>query len=157
MEQVTEYGSIEREVFIDAGPDVVFDVVSRPEHIREWWSAETAVEPAVGAAGALTWRDDATGRVDVVSITVVEVDRPHRFVFRWVHPEGETAAAGNSLLVTFELTPQGTGTLLRMSETGFRELGWEVAVLEEAYRDHVQGWEFYLPRIATRAAVVGAA
>ena len=38
---------------------------------------------------------------------------------------------GNSLLVTFELTSQGDGTRLRMTETGFREMGWEVAVLEQ--------------------------
>ena len=44
---------------------------------------------------------------------------------------------GNSLLVTFELTARGGGTLLRMTETGFREMGWEVAVLEEQYQDHV--------------------
>jgi len=146
-----EHGSIERELFIDASPDVVFEVVSRPEHIREWWGAETDVQPDAGSTGTLTWRDDASGRVDVVSITVVEVDRPRRFVFRWVQPSGEEATAANSLLVTFELTPSGSGTLLRMSETGFREVGWEVAVLEEAYRDHVSGWDHYLPRIAARA------
>ena len=38
------------------------------------------------------------------------------------------------------------------TETGFRELGWDIAVLEEAYQEHVTGWEFYLPRIAERAA-----
>ena len=154
MDQHVEHGSIERALFIEAAPDVVFEVVSRPEHIREWWGAETAVEPAAGSTGSLTWRDDATGRVDVVSITIVEVDRPHRFVFRWVQPSGEEATEANSLLVTFDLTPSGSGTMLRMTETGFREVGWEVAVLEEAYRDHVSGWDHYLPRIATRASSV---
>ena len=154
MGQATEHGSIERELFIEASPDVVFEVVSRPEHIREWWDAETAVEPEAGSAGSLTWRDDASGRVDVVSITIVEVDRPHRFVFRWVHPSGEEATAANSLLVTFALTPSGSGTLLRMTETGFREVGWDVAALEEAYRDHVSGWDHFLPRIAARATSV---
>ena len=28
-----EYGSIEREIHVDASPEVVFEVVSRPEHI----------------------------------------------------------------------------------------------------------------------------
>lgn len=32
-----------------------------------------------------------------------------------------------------------------------RERGWAVAVLEEAYQDHVTGWDYYLPRIAERA------
>ena len=53
--------------------------------------------------------------------------------------------------MTFELSPSGAGTVLRLTETGFRERGWEIAVLEEAYQDHVTGWDFYLPRIAERA------
>ena len=38
-----EYGSIEREIHVDASPEVVFEVVSRPEHIAQWWTdARTA-------------------------------------------------------------------------------------------------------------------
>jgi uncharacterized protein YndB with AHSA1/START domain len=147
----SDYGSIEREVHVDASPDVVFDVISRPEHIREWWSANTALEPAVGSSGELTWRDEQSGRVDVAAITVVEVDRPRRFAFRWTH-EGGPATSTNSLLVTFTLTPSGSGTILHLLETGFRQRGWDLAVLEHTYQDHVTGWEFLLPRIAARAA-----
>ena len=71
-----EYGTIEREVHIDASPEVVFDVISSPEHIREWWSAETEIEPVAGSTSELTWRDEASGRVDVVPITVVDVRPP---------------------------------------------------------------------------------
>ena len=39
-----------------------------------------------------------------------------------------------------------------MTESGFREMGWEVAVLEEQYRDHVQGWDHFLPRLVDYAA-----
>jgi uncharacterized protein YndB with AHSA1/START domain len=143
-----EFGTIEREVHIDASPEVVFDVISRPEHIRDWWSADTEIEPVAGSTGELTWRDEVSGRVDAVPITVVTAEPPHRFAFRWTQAPGEPPTASNSLLVTFELSPSGTGTVLRLTETGFRERGWEIAVLEEAYREHVAGWEFYLPRIA---------
>ena len=87
-----------------------------------------------------------------MALSVLEVRPPRTFTFRWTHSVGETAAPGNSLLVTFELTPSGAGTRLRMTETGFREMGWEAAVLEEQYRDHVTGWDFYLPRIAPYVA-----
>jgi uncharacterized protein YndB with AHSA1/START domain len=146
-----EHGTIEREVHIEAPPEVVFDVISRPEHIRDWWSAETAIEPVAGSTGELTWRDEASGRVDVVPITVVDAQPPHRFSFRWTQGPGEVATPSNSLLVTFELSPSGTGTVLRLTETGFRERGWEIAALEEAYQDHVTGWDFYVPRIVERA------
>jgi uncharacterized protein YndB with AHSA1/START domain len=146
-----ESGTIEREVHIEASPEVVFDVITSPEHIRAWWSAETEIEPVVDSTSELTWRDEASGRVDVVPITVIDVQPPHRFSFRWTHGSGETPTPSNSLLVTFELSPSGTGTRLRLTETGFRERGWDIAVLEEAYQDHVTGWDFYLPRIAERA------
>lgn len=143
-----EYGTIEREVHIAASPEVVFDVISRPEHIRDWWSADTEIEPVSGSTSALTWRDEATGRVDVVPITVIDVQPHHLFSFRWTHGADETPTASNSFLVTFELAPTSDGTVLRMTESGFRERGWEIAQLEEAYHDHVSGWDFYLPRIA---------
>jgi hypothetical protein len=54
--------------------------------------------------------------------------------------------------VTFELVPSGDGTMLRLTETGFRERGWEVAVLEEAYRDHGAGWDTFLPRLGEYVA-----
>jgi uncharacterized protein YndB with AHSA1/START domain len=84
----------------------------------------------------------------VVPITVVDVRPPHVFSFRWTHESGAAPTSSNSLLVTFELSPSGAGTTLRLTETGFRERGWEIAQLEEAYNDHVSGWDFYLPRIA---------
>ena len=152
-----EYASIDREIHIDAPPAVVYDVISRPEHIRDWWDAETELEPVAGATGELVWGDAGEPRANVVPITVVVADPPRVFTFRWTHPAGESAGDGNSLLVTFELVPSGEGTLLRLTETGFRERGWEVAELEHAYGDHVSGWDHFLPRIQARAAQVVAA
>jgi hypothetical protein len=77
---------------------------------------------------------------------------PRTFSFRWTHPADEPAVAGNSLFVTFDLTPSGSGTLLKMTESGFREMGWDVALLEQQYNDHVTGWDFYLPRLVSYVA-----
>lgn len=146
-----EYASIEREVHIDAPPEVVFEVISQPEHVRDWWYAESDVQPVAGATGELVWADGENPRANVVPMTVVVVEPPHVFTFRWTHPAGESPIDGNSLLVTFELVPVGEGTLLRLTETGFRARGWEAAVLEEQYRGHVEGWDRFVPRIAAQA------
>ena len=106
------------------------------------------VEPTPGFEGELVFGDREAGTAQIPRITVVEADAPRLFSFRWVYPEGESASASNSLLVTFELTPADGGTRVRMTETGFREKGWEVAVLEEAYRDHESGWDHFVPRLA---------
>ena len=141
-----EFGTIERTIHIDASPEIVFEVVSRPEHLREWWPDEARYEPIPGSEGEIVFGDPEAGG-KVASFTVVDVQPPRTFSFRWTHPAGEVAAEGNSLLVTFELTPSGGGTLLMMTETGFREMGWEIAVLEQQYHEHVTGWDFYLPRL----------
>ncbi|MEU4172106.1 SRPBCC domain-containing protein [Streptomyces sp. NPDC026665] len=146
-----EYGSIERELYVDAPPQVVFDVLTEPEHIRDWWSAENDFEATPGRPGSLTWTDESSGTRKSAPFTVVESDPPHTLSFRWTYDEGETAAPGNSLLVTFELVPSGEGTTLRFRESGYRERGWEAAVLKAHYNDHRQGWDFYLPRLAATA------
>jgi uncharacterized protein YndB with AHSA1/START domain len=143
-----EYGTIEREFHIDAPPEVVFDVISSPVHIREWWDAETDIELVSGATGELVWADEATDRAHVSPITVVDAQPPRLFSFRWVYPDDAAAAPDNSLLVTFRLAASDRGTVVRMTEAGFREKGWEIAVLEEQYNEHVTGWDLFLPRMA---------
>jgi uncharacterized protein YndB with AHSA1/START domain len=137
-----EIGTIEREIFVEAAPEIVFDVVSKPEHVKQWWPDDARYETSPGSTGEISFGDNAVG------FTVVEAQPPRTFSFRWTQPAGTEAAAGNSLLVTFDLTPSGNGTLIRMTETGFREMGWETAVLEEQYQNHIKGWDHFLPRIA---------
>ena len=150
-----ELGTIERELYVEATPAVVFEVVSDPAHVKQWWSDDARYETVVGSEGEILFADADGGKVE--AFTVVEMQPPTRFSFRWTHPAGEEAVERNSLLVTFELTPSGDGTVLRMTESGFREMGWEVAVLEQQYQEHVTGWEFFLPRLAPYVAGLGLA
>jgi uncharacterized protein YndB with AHSA1/START domain len=140
-----EHGSIERELHIDASPEVVYDVVSSPEHIREWWGADSDFDAVTGGVGELVWGDETTPRAHVTPFTVMEADPPRRFAFRWIV---DPAIPDKTLLVTFELAPAGEGTTLRLTETGFREMGWEAAVLEAQYQEHVQGWDLHLGHLA---------
>ena len=148
-----EYGTIEREIHIDATPEVVFEVVSSPDHLKQWWPDDARFEPTPGSVGEIVFGDPQAGGA-VETVTVVEASPPSTFSFRWVSPAGEPASEGNSLLVTFDLTPSDGGTLLRMTETGFREMGWEAAVLEQVYREHVTGWDYFIPRLAPYVATL---
>ena len=149
-----EYGTIDREIHIDASPATVFDVITSPEHLKEWWPDEAVIDPTPGATGEFVFGDRASADAQIPQVAVVDAVPPRLFSFRWTHAEGEEAREGNSLLVTFELTPDGGGTRLRMTETGFREMGWEVTTLEEQYRDHADGWDYFLPRLVTYAPTV---
>ena len=86
-----EYGTIEREIQIDASPATVFEVITSPEHLREWWPDEAVLEPVPGARGELVFGDRASGTAQIPQVTVVEVEPPRRFSFRWIHPAVEEA------------------------------------------------------------------
>jgi uncharacterized protein YndB with AHSA1/START domain len=155
MDTSTEYGTIEREIHVEAAPEVVFDVVSSPEHLREWWPDEAEYPVVAGGEGRIGFGDLSRDGV-WVRFTVVDAMPPRLFSFRWTHEEGETAGPGNSLLVVFELEPAGSGTRLRMTESGFRERGWDEAKVAAEYADHVTGWDHYLPRLAPYVATLEA-
>ncbi len=150
----TELGSIERELYIDASPDVVYQVISDPAHITQGWPDDAGFEAVAGSEGSISFGDCSQGGKRM-GLSVVEAQPPTTFTFRWTHDPDETARPGNSLLVTFELEAAGTGTLVKFRETGFREMGWEAAVLEATYLDHTSGWDHFLPRLVRYAASVG--
>ena len=145
-----DYGTLERELHIDASPEVVFDVVSNPAHVREWWPDEADYPATPGGAGHISFGEN------VMQFQVVDAEPYRLFSFRWTHEEGQEPAKDNSMLVVFELEPSGTGTHLRMTETGFRERGWDEAKVVADYSDHVSGWDSFLPRLAAYAPKVGA-
>jgi uncharacterized protein YndB with AHSA1/START domain len=152
-----EYGVIEKQIHVDAPPDIVYAVVSEPEHIAQWWSDVADFEPTPGRTGVLAWDAKAHTRPTRVNITVVATVPNERFAFRWVHPDGVAATSQNSMLVTFVLVPDGEGTLLTVTEEGMREQGWEAAALEEYYTSHDDGWTRHLTSLATYAAKLAAA
>lgn len=142
-----EHGTIEREIHVKASAEVVFEVITSPEHLKEWWPDDVELDPVPGAIGKLTFGDPSSPDAQTPEVTVVAAEPPRLFSFRWVYPEDEVASPTNSLLVTFEITPDANGCRVRMTETGFREQGWEIAVLEQAYQEHVDGWNHFIPRL----------
>ena len=146
----SEYASIEREVYIDASPDIVFQVVSAPEHIREWWTSAADFEPDPGGSGWLAFGDPEAGGKRV-EFSVADAVPNRLFSFRWDFASGERAVAGNSNLVTFELIPEGSGTRLRFTEVGFTDRGWDEAEVKETHVDHTSGWDHFLPKLVRYA------
>jgi uncharacterized protein YndB with AHSA1/START domain len=152
----SEHSTIERELYIEASPELVYEVVSKPEHIARWWSDEAEFEETPGGAGWISFGDvDAGGRR--VELSVAEADPPRRFAFRWTNGAGEGAATvGNSNLVTFDLVPEGAGTRVTFIEVGFTERGWDDVHVAEVHADHSSGWDHFLPRLSGYAAELGA-
>ena len=53
-----EYGTLEREIHIEASPDTVFEVISSPEHLTQWWPDEADYEPSPVRSGDRVRRQD---------------------------------------------------------------------------------------------------
>jgi uncharacterized protein YndB with AHSA1/START domain len=140
--------SVEREILIEASPEVVWGVITEPEQITRWFSDEAEVERRVGADGTLTWRPGGRGaakRVDtVVAIRVVDAEPFRRFSFRWNHPKGLAPDDRNSALVEFHLVEEGDGTRLRVVESGIEAVARDEEDRARYREEHERGWERHL-------------
>lgn len=141
---------IEREIVIEAPPRVVWQVITQPQHISEWFSDQAEIDLRPGGPGTLVFQHratkDLTEPVDV-GIVVETFEPPHRFSFRWAHPAGAEPRADNSLLVEFTLIPEGEHTRLRLVESGYDQVDWPRERTRDTIDDHEKGWDIHLARL----------
>jgi uncharacterized protein YndB with AHSA1/START domain len=135
---------VEREILIDAPPEIVWSVITEPEHVGRWFSDSAAIDLRPGGELILTWDEHGA-----VYWRVERVDPPHFVSFRWLRPlqdhaDGVELAEGNSTLVEFSLDPEGDTTRLRVVESGFRELAGTHDENAKDAEEHSRGWELEL-------------
>jgi uncharacterized protein YndB with AHSA1/START domain len=135
---------IEREILIDAPLDVVWSVITEPEHVGGWFSDSAAIDLRPGGKVILSWEAHGSEHW-----RVERVAPPHFVSFRWMragqdHPTGAELREANSTLVEFTLTPEGEGTRLRVVESGFRQLGGSEEEKAKDADEHRRGWELEL-------------
>ncbi|NUK72621.1 SRPBCC family protein [Streptomyces lunaelactis] len=130
---------IERDITIAAPVERVWAVLTEPEHVGSWFGQGKPTPVDLRPGGTMHFDHGEYGQFPT---TIVKVDPPHHFSYRWAsaHP-GEQAVDGNSTLVEFTLTPDGEGTHLRVVETGFADLVIpEDRVDTAGYESHSSGW-----------------
>ncbi|MFI7098830.1 SRPBCC family protein [Streptomyces sp. NPDC050161] len=129
---------IEREISIAAPVARVWAVLTEPEHVGNWFG-QGEPTPVDLRPGGLMHLDH--GPYGQFPTTIVRVEPPHRFAYRWAsgHP-GEVAVEGNSTLVEFTLTPEGDGTRLRVVESGFDTIDIPEGRTGASYESHAEGW-----------------
>ena len=146
--------SIEREVVIEASIETVWSILTEPRHLARWLcdSAEVDVRPG----GELALQFD---RLPTPALgTVEQVERPHRFAFRWVTPEPDrdpsaldpAAREKYATRVEFLLLAEGESTVLRVVESGFSTVAGTEAQKAELAERHEGGWGGFLVGDPTR-------
>jgi uncharacterized protein YndB with AHSA1/START domain len=140
---------IECEIQIDAPIEVVWRTITESTLIEQWFSDGADLDVRSGALGTLTFCPETAVEPQVADVTVVDVDPPHLFSYRWNYPSGVKATSENSLLVTFTLTPQGASrTLFRVTETGLDQRTWPEDEKRDYAADHLKGWRFHAERLS---------
>lgn len=91
-------------------PEKLWRALTEQALIADWLMAND-FEPVVGRRFTLRWA--ANGMSGVVESEVLEVEPPHRLVYRW-------ASQGLDTVVAWTLEPAAGGTRLVMEQTGFR-------------------------------------
>ena len=130
---------IEREILIQAPLEVVWAVVTEPEHVGGWFSDSATIDLRPGGETILVWDDHGTSHGRVVS-----VEPPTYFAFRWMRGPDRGYREGNSTLVEFSLTAEGEGTRLRVVESGFRDIDGSDSDKARSAEENRRGWKHEL-------------
>lgn len=130
---------IEQEILIDAPLEVVWTIVTEPEHVGRWFSDTAEIDLRPGGDATLTWEEHGTSKA-----RVERVEPPHLLAFRWARPLGAEVTKENSTLVEFTLAEEGEGTRLRVTESGFRELEGPEDEKAKYAAGNREGWEHEL-------------
>ena len=118
------------DVYIRATPERIWEALTNGEVTKRWFHG-TAITGAIEPGARIQFLgEDGESAVDG---EVLEVERPRRFVHTWKANWGEEFADDAPSRVTWEITPMGTTTLLRMTHDGFEGV-------TATYRSISQGW-----------------
>jgi uncharacterized protein YndB with AHSA1/START domain len=133
---------IEREILIEAPIDVVWAVLTEPEHVAGWFSDLAEIDLRPGGEATFDWREHGPARA-----WIERVEPPRNFAFRWVRAVGEEQRKDNSTLVEFTLAAEGDHTRLRVVESGFPELTWSEDKKARYAAENTQGWQLELDEL----------
>ena len=120
-----------------ADPDLVFDFVTKQEHIAKWWGPETMYCPVLDMnltqlGNWISTMENKDGQQYTVSGEVTKIDPPKSVEFTWAWHD-ETGARGNESQVRFDVTSDGSGgAIFTLTHRGL--------VDEESRNGHEQGW-----------------
>ena len=134
---------IEREILIEAPREVVWSVITEPEHVGRWFSDSAAIDLRPGGELTLTWDEHGP-----VYWRVERIDPPRFVSFHWLRGgQGPGDPELNSTLVEFSLAEEGQGTRLRMVESGFGGLAGSEEEKAQDAEEHRRGWELELDEL----------
>lgn len=135
--QATATNAVERELYIEAAPAIVYSYFTEPAKIVQWMAHDARLDVRPGGTLWLDYNGFDRARGEFIELV------PHsRIVFSWGWETlGEQTPPGSSR-VEVTLTPEGAGTRLRLVHSGLSA---------HEVEGHAQGWDLFLPFLAEAA------
>jgi len=122
---------IEKEVFIEATPDAVWQALTDADVITRWFPVHARIEGGEEGSIWLSWGAGTEGRAPITSW------EPERR-FGWTETRGQV-----KLAVEFDLEPREGGTLVRLVQSGFGDgPDWDAE-----YHMTEGGWGYFLEHL----------
>jgi uncharacterized protein YndB with AHSA1/START domain len=128
---------VQQDVRIEARLETVYGFLTDPELMARWMGIEAELDPRPGG----TYRVNVNGR-DIARGEFVDLVPHSRVVFTFGWEGEDSAVPPGSSTVEFTLTPDGSGTMVRLAHRDLPEGALDI---------HAQGWTHYLARLATAA------
>ncbi len=126
---------IEREIFIEASIQTVWELVNQPA----WWVGDAPGPDKVQVNGSRIVAE--TAKYGSFPVLIEHIEAPKYLACRWASSfPGEEPREGNSTLVEFILTQKEGGTLLRVVESGFASLNVSEEERGRFFEGNVKGW-----------------
>jgi uncharacterized protein YndB with AHSA1/START domain len=135
--------TIEREILISAPIERVWEIVTTPEHMGQWFGDAGASRS--GDVITMAWEEHGEAALEVV-----REEPPNTFAYRW---DANVKEAGQTL-VEFTLSTEETGTRVRVVESGFSSLKATDEVRAELREGNVGGWAHELGDLERYAQTV---
>ena len=126
---------VELEVRIAARPETVFSFLSDAAGMARWFGSKVDLDPRPG--GQI--RVDINGR-DITRGEIVEIVPDQRLVFTFGWEGKDHPVPPGSSTVEISLVEDGDGTIVRLRHSGLPA---------DQAGGHKEGWEHFLPRLAT--------
>jgi uncharacterized protein YndB with AHSA1/START domain len=123
------------EIFIAAPPDRVFQALTDPHQLLQWWGQRDTYRTKrwdIDLHPGGKWTASgvgADGKEFAVHGEYIELDPPRLIVYTW----NATWTGDLKTTVRWELAPSAGGTLVKIRHSGF-------ATMPEQAKNHSQGW-----------------
>jgi uncharacterized protein YndB with AHSA1/START domain len=133
---------IERTVRLARPPSEVWPALTTSEGLSAWFGEHATIDLRPGGAASMTFAGGMT-----VEMRVERVEEPSVFAYTWRLPDLPDDDPRRTY-VEFTLESDGSGTVLRVTESGFAQLPFDSR--RETYRSHDEGWSRELAELVDR-------